>query len=57
MNTLTNSKILITGATDFIGSYLAEICIENVLDFSVFDYYNLSNPDVGVVSNIVTERF
>lgn len=57
MNTITNSKILITGATDFIGSYLAEICIENVLDFSVFDYYNLSNTDVGVVSNIVTERF
>jgi len=36
---------------------LAEICIENVLDFLVFDYYNLSNPDVGVVSNIVIERF
>ena len=57
MNTLTNSKTLITGATGFVSYSLAEICIEKVLDFSVFDFYNLSNTEVGSVTNIVLERF
>jgi NAD dependent epimerase/dehydratase len=42
---LTN-KVLITGATGFIGSHLAELCIERGFDVVAFDRYN-SNNDWG----------
>ncbi|MBF89501.1 MAG: NAD-dependent dehydratase [Candidatus Marinimicrobia bacterium] len=36
-------KILITGATGFIGSHLAECCVTEGLDVVAFDRYNPSN--------------
>ena len=39
---MTN-KILITGATGFIGSHLTEICIELGYDVKAFDRYNPNN--------------
>ena len=36
-------KILITGATGFIGSHLAELCIEQGFDVVAFDRYNPNN--------------
>jgi len=46
MNTLTNSKILITGATGFIGSHLTESMVEKGYSVIAFDRYN-SNNDWG----------
>ena len=37
------SKILITGATGFIGSHLSELCIENGFNVVAFDRYNPNN--------------
>jgi nucleoside-diphosphate-sugar epimerase len=34
------NKILITGATGFIGSHLAEICVEKGYEVVAFDRYN-----------------
>ena len=36
-------KILITGATGFIGSHLVEICVENGYNVVAFDRYNPNN--------------
>tara|TARA_Y100001958_G_C21212345_1_gene537940 strand:+ start:135 stop:1115 length:981 start_codon:yes stop_codon:yes gene_type:complete len=41
-----NEKILITGATGFIGSHLAELCVEKGFNVVAFDRYN-SNNDWG----------
>ena len=38
-----SEKILITGACGFIGSHLAEMCIESGLDVVAFDRYNSNN--------------
>ncbi len=38
-----SDKILITGATGFIGSHLAELCIEQGFDVVAFDRYNPNN--------------
>ena len=43
MNTLTNSKILITGATGFIGSHLTEYLVEKGYSVIAFDHYNSNN--------------
>ena len=40
MNTLAKSKILITGATGFIGSYLTEFLVEKGHSVIAFDRYN-----------------
>jgi dTDP-glucose 4,6-dehydratase len=37
------NKILITGATGFIGSHLAELCVERGFDVVAFDRYNSNN--------------
>ena len=37
------SKILITGATGFIGSHLTELCIEKGYNVTAFDRYNINN--------------
>ena len=37
------SKILITGASGFIGSHLAELCVERDFDVVAFDRYNPNN--------------
>ena len=37
------SKLLITGATGFIGSHLAELCVEEGFDVVAFDRYNSNN--------------
>ena len=34
------NKILITGATGFIGSHLAELCVEKGFSVVAFDRYN-----------------
>lgn len=39
----TNRKILITGAAGFIGSHLAEYCVEIGYDVVAFDRYNPNN--------------
>ena len=36
-------KILITGATGFIGSHLAEVCVEKGFNVIAFDRYNSNN--------------
>lgn len=38
-----NKKILITGATGFIGSHLAELCVKKGYDVIAFDRYNPNN--------------
>jgi len=38
-----SDKILITGATGFIGSHLAELCIQHGFDVVAFDRYNPNN--------------
>jgi dTDP-glucose 4,6-dehydratase len=38
-----NKPILISGATGFIGSHLAEICVEKGFDVIAFDRYNPNN--------------
>ena len=38
-----SNKILITGATGFIGSHLAELCVEKGFDVVAFDRYNPNN--------------
>ena len=38
-----NQKIIITGATGFIGSHLTELCIELDYDVIAFDRYNPNN--------------
>ena len=37
------SKILITGATGFIGSHLTELCIQRGYNVTAFDRYNINN--------------
>ena len=44
------AKILITGATGFIGSHLTELCVEKGFDVVAFDRYN-SNNDWGWLEN------
>ena len=36
-------KILITGASGFIGSHLIELCVERGYDVVAFDRYNPNN--------------
>ena len=43
-------KLLITGATGFIGSHLAELCVERGFDVVAFDRYNPNN-DWGWLEN------
>jgi len=43
-------KILITGATGFIGSHLVEMCVHKGIDVVAFDRYN-SNNDWGWLEN------
>jgi len=38
-----NKKILVTGATGFIGSHLTELCIEEGFEVVAFDRYNPNN--------------
>jgi NAD dependent epimerase/dehydratase len=45
-----SDRILITGATGFIGSHLSEICIKNGYEVVAFDRYN-SNNDWGWLEN------
>ena len=40
------NKILVTGATGFIGSHLTELCVIKGFDVIAFDRYN-SNNDWG----------
>jgi dTDP-glucose 4,6-dehydratase len=40
---MVNKKVLITGATGFIGSHLTELCIENGYSVKAFDRYNPNN--------------
>jgi len=44
------ARILITGATGFIGSHLAELCVEKGHDVVAFDRYNPNN-DFGWLQN------
>jgi|TARA_Y100000310_G_C20597378_1_gene771211 NAD dependent epimerase/dehydratase len=37
------NKIIVTGATGFIGSHLAELCVEQGFDVVAFDRYNSNN--------------
>ena len=46
------SKILITGATGFIGSHLTELCVELGYRVKAFDRYNPNN-DWGWLENSV----
>ena len=39
----TNSTILITGATGFIGSHLAELCVKKGFNVIAFDRYDPNN--------------
>jgi len=45
-----SDKILITGATGFIGSHLVEMCVQKGFDVVAFDRYN-SNNDRGWLEN------
>ena len=45
-----SNKILITGATGFIGSHLAELCVEKGFSVVAFDRYN-SNNNWGWLEN------
>ena len=47
---MVNEKIIITGATGFIGSHLAELCVEKGFNVVAFDRYN-SNNDWGWLEN------
>ena len=38
-----STKILITGATGFIGSHMTELCVENGFNVVAFDRYNPNN--------------
>lgn len=38
-----SKKILITGATGFIGSHLTEMCVKDGFDVIAFDRYNINN--------------
>jgi len=38
-----SNKIIVTGATGFIGSHLAELCVERGFDVIAFDRYNPNN--------------
>jgi len=44
------TKVLITGATGFIGSHLCEIAIKKGFKVVAFDRYN-SNNDLGCLKN------
>ena len=37
---MSKKKILITGATGFIGSHLTELCVKKGFKVSAFDRYN-----------------
>ncbi len=43
MDSISNSKILVTGATGFIGSHLTEYLVEKGHDVIAFDRYNPNN--------------
>ena len=43
MKKIKSSKIIITGATGFIGSHLAELCVEHGFEVVAFDRYNPNN--------------
>lgn len=45
-----NNKVLITGATGFIGSHLSELCVQNGFEVVAFDRYNPKN-DWGWLEN------
>jgi len=40
------NKVLVTGATGFIGSHLAELCVEHGLDVVAFDRYKSNKYNV-----------
>ena len=40
---MPNKKVLITGATGFIGSHLTELCVKKGFDVAAFDRYNPNN--------------
>tara|TARA_B100000315_G_scaffold257300_1_gene305692 strand:+ start:362 stop:520 length:159 start_codon:yes stop_codon:yes gene_type:complete len=42
------NKILITGATGFIGSHLTELCVEKGYSVIAFDRYNPNNTWIFV---------
>ena len=47
---MKNKKLLITGATGFIGSHLTELCVEKGYKVIAFDRYN-SNYNLGNLEN------
>ena len=48
-------KILITGATGFIGSHLTELCVEQVYEVKAYDRYNPNN-DWGWLENSICKN-
>ena len=45
-------KILITGATGFLGSHLTELCVEKGFEVVAFDRYNI-NYNLGWLEKIL----
>jgi nucleoside-diphosphate-sugar epimerase len=50
-------KILLTGATGFIGSHLAELCVEKGFNVVVLDRYNPNNYWCWFKNIIVLETY
>jgi nucleoside-diphosphate-sugar epimerase len=48
-------KILITGASGFIGSHLTELCVEKGYEVVAFDRYNPNN-NLGWLENSKYEK-
>ena len=54
-DSMRNKKILVTGATGFIGSHLVELLIKKGLNVTAFDRYN-TNYNLGCLSNSIYKR-